>query len=241
VAGIQLAPGSKGWQQLRFVPAVWAPSFANGSICSTLSWADASISTPRGEVSASWSCGAGITGLCNVANEHDTLHLACSGGGSIEKVTFASFGTPSGACPGGFATSSCDAKNTTKVVEAACAGKPACDLEVSDTVFGDPCFNTEKHLAVQATCTTATLFEYRLRVPVGSSAAVHLPSFGVAAGDLTVTASASGFDGALSAVFAKGAFVAGVDGVIDARFDAPSGAAVVNVASGEYKFAVSGP
>ena len=190
-------------------------------------------------MSAAWRCGGG--GLCGVANEHETLHLACDVdlAGTIDKITFASFGTPTGACPGGFAASSCDAKTTMKLVEAACVGKASCDIDVSDDTFGDPCFQVKKQLAVQATCTAATVFEYKVRVPVGSSAAVHLPSFGAAADALTVTASASGFDGAPSAVYAKGAFVPGVDGVIDANFDKPSGAAIVNIASGAYAFAVN--
>jgi hypothetical protein len=52
------------------------------------------------------------------------LSLACSDAGSVvSAVSFASYGTPAGAC-GSWAVGACNAANSTAVVEAACLGKP---------------------------------------------------------------------------------------------------------------------
>eukprot|EP00666_Eupelagonemidae_sp_cell4sb_P001724 gene1723-19229_t len=57
--------------------------------------------------------------------------LGCPVGGTIAKVAFASYGTPTGDCSTGrFAASQCDAPGTTAVAEAACVGKNRCALSV---------------------------------------------------------------------------------------------------------------
>ena len=57
LAGIQLAPGARGWQRLVFKPAVWAGAASPpASLCGNLSFVDASIDTIRGAVAAAWQC-----------------------------------------------------------------------------------------------------------------------------------------------------------------------------------------
>lgn len=46
----------------------------------------------------------------------------------------------------------CHAKNTFDIVRSMCYGKPACNIRVSNDVFGDPCKGRTKYLAVQVRC-----------------------------------------------------------------------------------------
>lgn len=80
------------------------------------------------------------------------LTLACPSG-TISKIEFASYGTPSGECGSFSVNASCNAGNTTSVVESLCVGKESCRI-VEYPTFGDPCYGTYKHLAVQATCSS---------------------------------------------------------------------------------------
>lgn len=89
-----------------------------------LTWANLSGTTPLGQ------CIAG-------APENAPVTFKCLGG-VFERVVFASFGTPSGACSGGFAKGKCDAANTSAIIAAACIGQASCTIDVSTTVFGDP-------------------------------------------------------------------------------------------------------
>jgi len=81
----------------------------------------------------------------------ETLSVFCATG-VINSVTFASYGTPSGACGSWAVNKSCNAANSAAVVEAACVGKSACSVKADTPTFGDPCYGTVKHLAVEATC-----------------------------------------------------------------------------------------
>jgi len=86
--------------------------------------------------------------LGNVVPENQDLHLICKPGtGTINKVVFASFGTPSGKCPD-FKTSSCQSNTSRSVVENLCLGKTNCVISATDKVFGDPCYGEMKSLAV---------------------------------------------------------------------------------------------
>eukprot|EP00049_Salpingoeca_infusionum_P017850 m.354639 g.354639 ORF g.354639 m.354639 type:complete len:1153 (-) comp17070_c0_seq1:211-3669(-) len=97
-------------------------------------------------------CPANTVG--GIADENTNLTLTCSNGGTIKSITFASFGTPTGAC-GAFKTGSCNANDTVSIVEKLCVGKSSCSISASDTVFGDPCYGTVKQLAVQGVgCST---------------------------------------------------------------------------------------
>ena len=81
------------------------------------------------------------------------LSIFCASG-VINAVQFASYGTPAGSCGSWTVNSSCNAANSAAVVEAACVGKAACTVMAGPPNFGDPCFDTVKHLDVQATCSS---------------------------------------------------------------------------------------
>ena len=90
---------------------------------------------------------------CGRVPENSKLTLACPDGTSaITSVTFASFGTPTGFCPGHLAKGACDANASLAIVQKACVGKARCELAASTSVFSDPCYDTVKALAVEVTC-----------------------------------------------------------------------------------------
>ena len=85
--------------------------------------------------------------------QNTQLSLSCSApGATIAAISFASYGTPTGACPA-FAKGACDAPTSLAVVTAACVGRAACSVYPNTTTFPDPCFGTAKELRVVAACT----------------------------------------------------------------------------------------
>jgi hypothetical protein len=58
-------------------------------------------------------------------------------------------GTPTGDCASGFAQGKCSAANVTALVKKACLGKNKCTIAASNSVFGEPCANVRKVLAVR--------------------------------------------------------------------------------------------
>lgn len=240
VAGIAMAQGSRGWQQLVLQPEVW--NMHRGvSICANLSSTEASIDTPRGLISAAWKCLPGNSGnsMCQEVPEHSTAKLGCPTGETIKSVDFASFGVPLGSCSSGFsANATCDDHGTKKAVEALCVGKSTCSIDAETKSFGhnDPCFNVTKKLAVQVSCSQAPgpvpagtpAFAYAVSIPTGSTASVVLPQFG------SKTAEISEVSGA---VWKNGAYTPGVAGVTGASTDA-KGNVVIAVGAGSYTFTV---
>ncbi|MCU0663807.1 MAG: carbohydrate-binding protein [Myxococcota bacterium] len=108
-------------------------------------------------------CGCGVAeGSCSgssgcvEAAENKTVALSCPTGKTIASVSFASYGLPTGACPGGFATSSCHAASSLEKVKASCLNKASCSVVASNAVFGDPCSGKAKKLAVVYTCSGGT-------------------------------------------------------------------------------------
>ncbi|MCU0661384.1 MAG: carbohydrate-binding protein [Myxococcota bacterium] len=104
-------------------------------------------------------CGCGVPeGSCGGASncvevaENQTASLACPAGQTIASLSFASYGTPTGACPGGFALSSCHAASSLDKVKASCLAKPSCSVVAGNGVFGDPCGGTFKKLAIVYAC-----------------------------------------------------------------------------------------
>lgn len=79
----------------------------------------------------------------------NNLKLSCPT--SIDSIVFASYGTPVGSC-GSYSVGTCNAANSTSIVEHACLGQSSCTIWPNTTTFGDPCFGTAKVLAVQWTC-----------------------------------------------------------------------------------------
>jgi hypothetical protein len=71
--------------------------------------------------------------------------------GTIDKVYFASYGTPTGSC-GNFTMGKCHAPNSSDIVTQLCVGKQMCLIPVNTETFGDPCENVIKQFAVQVTC-----------------------------------------------------------------------------------------
>jgi hypothetical protein len=88
------------------------------------------------------------------APENAPVTFSCPPGATFTAVDFASFGSPSGGCAGGFALGSCNAANSTAIVAAACVGAQTCTIDVSDTLFGDPCHNTVKHFDAALRCSS---------------------------------------------------------------------------------------
>ena len=81
--------------------------------------------------------------------------LSCErSGGVIDKVEFASFGTPTGVCRGFVANSSCTAPSSMDVINKLCVGQANCTIPATTSVFGSPCPGHEGdyRLAVQVTC-----------------------------------------------------------------------------------------
>ncbi|TVU50514.1 hypothetical protein EJB05_01887 [Eragrostis curvula] len=90
-------------------------------------------------------------GRASVNEVAPELHLQCDDGHVISKITFASYGTPSGGCQN-FSVGNCHASSTLDLVTEACVGKDKCAISVTNDVFGDPCPRVVKDLAVQAEC-----------------------------------------------------------------------------------------
>ncbi|EGD77258.1 hypothetical protein PTSG_12712 [Salpingoeca rosetta] len=228
LAGIQLSPGTRGYSNITFKPQVIG---SRGAVCGNLSSVEASVVTPRGRIASSWACGGGVQSpLCSQVEEHDTLRLSCDslGGGKIEAVSFASFGTPTGSCNGGFALSNCTSPQSMSVVTKACVGKERCSVLAENAVFGgDPCPNVPKQLAVQASgCNEAPpTYQHSVTVPVGSIATVIVPTFGFSSPRLT--------EGS-AAIFKDGQYKPGVPGVDGVALHGND--LVVAVSSGTYAF-----
>ena len=101
----------------------------------------------------------GTNTFCGSILNLDTLLLQCAGNGTINGVSFASYGTPTGACPAWSVNASCHSPNSLDVVKAACLGQNSCSVVAGPPNFGDPCFGTVKHLDVVATCTGSGGFQ----------------------------------------------------------------------------------
>lgn len=92
---------------------------------------------------------------CGVAAENAALTLSCPAGQVLDAVSFASYGTPSGAC-GAQVPGVCNASSSASVVDSLCRGKSSCTVPANNATFGDPCGGTLKQLSAQMTCRAAT-------------------------------------------------------------------------------------
>ncbi|OQR88237.1 hypothetical protein ACHHYP_07033 [Achlya hypogyna] len=84
--------------------------------------------------------------------EHQNIAFGCEVPSHVVKnVLFASYGMPTG---NGLdaALGSCHAPTSKSVVESACRGKASCKVAAENSVFGDPCVGTFKHLTVAIEC-----------------------------------------------------------------------------------------
>lgn len=86
------------------------------------------------------------------------LELSCvNPGATIDAVNFVTYGNPPEAhtC-GAYTRGSCDSANATNIVAAACMGQSSCTLSMDVSVWGDPCPEVYKVVAVEATCSNGT-------------------------------------------------------------------------------------
>ncbi len=127
---------------------------------------------------------------------------------------------------------SCDAANTTSAISKLCVGKSTCYVYVSDTFFGDPCYNTVKWLDVEAQCSSGSL-SLQATVPVNTVAQVLIP-YNPAAGTAGIAVTEGG-----AAVYGGGAYRPGVPGVTNAYLVPASNALGVDVGSGTYNFVLT--
>lgn len=100
---------------------------------------------------------------CSLANAPDQLTLSCTNGNPITSIDFASYGTPTGACPpnglvstaGVFSIGQCNAPTSQAAVQAMCLGKSLCSFPTTLSMFGaDPCPGLPKSAAVVYSCGT---------------------------------------------------------------------------------------
>jgi hypothetical protein len=234
LAGLGRAPGSRSWQDLVISPP------ADPEVLQQLTFAGASIDSTMGLVASSWTTPSPppkVGDVCGVAGEADkVLTLTCGSGAAFTGVAFASYGTPTGTCAGGLAVNpACHANTSAAVVAAACVGKSACSIPVTNDAFGgDPCFDVVKTLAVSLAGPGCEVFKYTASatVPVGARAQVHVPVRGSGSGS---AASATVTEGGAT-VWAAGAFVPGVPGVAAGAASADGAQVVFSVGSGSYAF-----
>ncbi|MDB5217180.1 MAG: hypothetical protein JWO86_5107 [Myxococcaceae bacterium] len=101
---------------------------------------------------ADTACDLVETDVCGTAPENGTVTLTCYGGAVITSVSFASYGTPTGACGAYAVDNTCNAGSSSSVVTTACNRKTTCAVTADNATFTDPCFGVGKTLDVQAHC-----------------------------------------------------------------------------------------
>ncbi|EPS63867.1 beta-galactosidase, partial [Genlisea aurea] len=152
----------KPTQQLYHVPRYWLRPTGNTLVLIEETGGDPTkLSLVTRETGSSSSSSNNI---CGLASETITpagggfLSIACpSPNQVISKIIFASFGTPQGSC-GSFSHGQCHSRRTHSIIEKACVGSRSCSVEVSASLFREPCSNsssngtTTRSLAVEASC-----------------------------------------------------------------------------------------
>ena len=97
---------------------------------------------------------AGKNPFCGDVINLQPVTLTClDASATIDKIIFASYGTPGGSC-GNFTIGDCNAANSTTIVEKACIGRNTCTVSADTPTFGDPCYDVVKHLVVEAHCSS---------------------------------------------------------------------------------------
>jgi len=247
VGGITQTADSIGFAHAVFTPpaqfvatAMNPPTkVANDTSSAPLQWASAARTVPLGTYTLSWAVLPKASGAtCGMQAEGGTITLGCQGS-TIDSVSFASYGTPTGSCDTGLKAGSC-AADVSALVAKQCVGKASCSVSCSQgscagAAVKDPCFGTAKHLAVQATCKASPAgavrnLQVQCSLPHNAKADTVLPTLGQAA----VTISEGG-----ATVWSGGKFTPGTDGITGAVLRAD--AVVVSHGSGAYNFDVAIP
>jgi len=96
--------------------------------------------------------GAEGTHICAQGAENATLTLTCPANTAITRVNFASYGNSTSTCGNVLTRGLCYAGSGKAVVERLCVGKSSCQVQLLDTVFGDPCYGTAKGAVVEVIC-----------------------------------------------------------------------------------------
>ena len=92
--------------------------------------------------------------ICSTSTEDSKFHLICPKGQIINSISFASFGTPTGADCKTFKTNpSCNAATSLNRVQLACLKQSECTIYPTTNFFNsDPCPGVIKNLRVVASC-----------------------------------------------------------------------------------------
>ena len=125
---------------------------------------------------------------CGTVAEGASLSLVC-GGGVFTGIQFASYGTPTGGCGGGFTASSCSAASSAGVVAGLCVGKSSCSIQATNAIFTDPCLGTGKSLSVSLLGSCSGMPTPRPSPSASSTASqAATPPFGTPSSGLPVVA-----------------------------------------------------
>eukprot|EP00456_Euglypha_rotunda_P030527 TRINITY_DN2378_c0_g2_i8.p1 TRINITY_DN2378_c0_g2~~TRINITY_DN2378_c0_g2_i8.p1 ORF type:complete len:384 (+),score=72.78 TRINITY_DN2378_c0_g2_i8:162-1154(+) len=94
------------------------------------------------------------TYVCGQSAENAAINLQCPGSAVITRVDFASFGNTTVQCGANtiYTVGSCHAGSSKAVIERLCLGKSSCSVSVTDTIFGDPCYDVVKRAIVNVVC-----------------------------------------------------------------------------------------
>jgi len=221
-----------------------APSNTSGSflvirpeisaVVSNLTSVSASILTHRGMVESIWSMDNSLYGMCGQDSEGYNITLSCMSG-VITSIDFASFGTATGTCGDYHINPACNANDTVSIVSQLCLDQSTCTIFVSDSVFGDPCVGTLKHLYVQVSGCQYPVFQQNVTIPVGQSALVSVETF-FSPNDVEIMESGM-------TVWAAGKYQAGQSGFYGASSSGGfnSSSVVFSIGSGYYFFSVATP
>ena len=94
-----------------------------------------------------------VESICGCKTENSSsinLELAAPDGFKLGEVLFASYGTPTGDCENGFATSDCHADNSVSVIESYLSDcTSSLSVSPNNELFGDPCDGIVKKLCVE--------------------------------------------------------------------------------------------
>jgi hypothetical protein len=120
--------------------------------------------------------GTGIPGTAfGVVSEGGSMHLQAPAGAYFTKVTFASYGNPSGTV-GSYVQGSCHAASSDSIVKALVIGNNDVTIPASNDLFGEPCDGTAKRLAIQAEYEYGNITDYLWSTGATTNAITVAPS-----------------------------------------------------------------